>query len=109
MNKNKKLEWYAFMEDFNSNELVYTNVLWSLDINKIKKMKTYNEIKTELKRFLMYRFWSKAEYEVIVRGLCYRPDRDNEFKIDIWYQLEPNLDRITEYVIRELNIKVDEK
>ena len=99
------------MEDFNSNELVYTNVLWSLDINKIKKMKTYNEIKTELKRFLMYRFWSKAEYEVIVCSLHGRPEkypsRYMEQKIDIWYQLEPNLDRITEYVIRELKLNVE--
>lgn len=107
MKKNKKLEWYAFMEDFNSNELVYTNVLWSLDTARIKKMKTYDDIKHSIESHLKYRFWSRAEYEVVVRSLIHRPDRDREFKIDVWYQLKPNLDRITEYVIRELNIKFE--
>ena len=29
---------------------------------------------------------------------------DDFEKIDVWYQLEPNLDRICEYVIRELKL-----
>lgn len=109
MAKNKKLEWFAIMEDFNKNKLQYFNVLLGIgdkEIKNLKKLTTYNDVKQELRSYLMYHYWCKSEYEVIVRSLHHRPDRDNEFKIDIWYQLEPNLDRITEYVIKELNLIV---
>ena len=108
--KNNKLEWYAFREDFNKNELERVNVL-GIDfakelLKRIKqdKISSYNELKELIKRMLMYRYWSKAEHEVLVTSLHHRPDRDNVFKIDVWYQLEKNLDRITEYVMKELQI-----
>lgn len=109
--KNKNLEWYAFREDFNRNELERFNVLgtWFAEdiLKRIKrdKIDSYDKLKNEIRSELMYHYWSKAEHEVIVRGLHYREDRDNEFKIDVWYQLEKNLDRITEYVMKELNIE----
>lgn len=107
----KELKWYAFMHDFNDDKLIYTNVLCVIDekIQKqLKKMTTYEEVKNKIKTELIFRFWCRAEYEVLVTDLHYKPERDNEFKIDVWYQLEPNLDRITEYVIKELKLKVGE-
>ena len=109
--KNKDLKWYAFREEFNSNRLEYTNVLGVsfaeelLKRIKSEKIDNYDKLKDLVSRMLRYRFWSKAEHEVIVRSLIHRPDRDSETKIDIWYQLEPNIDRIIEYIMKELQIE----
>jgi len=112
--KNKDLKWYAFYYDWNGHKLERTNVLgprFTEDILKrIKrdKINTYEDLKEGIKRELMYYYWSKAEYEVLVTDLFPKDYEDfcnNSIKIDIWYQLEPNLDRIVEYVIKELNIE----
>ena len=53
----------------------------------------------------MWRYWCKSEWEVVVGGLFAKTDEERH-KIDVWYQLEPNLDIITDYVIGVLNLKV---
>lgn len=103
----KKLEWYAFMQDFNDNKLVYTNVIREDLIERIKKCNTYDEVKQQVRIELMSHYWSRSEYEVVVSNWI---GKDMEEKIDVWFQLEPNLDRITEYLIRNirtLNAKIN--
>lgn len=110
--RNKNLEWYAFFQDFNSNKLVFTNVLGIEVVEDIlkriksksefRKIDSYDTLKEALRSYLIWRYHGKSEYEVIVSNWS---GRDFETKIDIWYQLEPNLDRITEYVIRELKLE----
>ena len=52
--KNKKLEWYAFREDFNKNELVRFNVLgeWFAEdlLKRIKsdKINSYEELRDRI-------------------------------------------------------------
>ena len=111
MRKNKDLKWFAFREDFNSNTLVYINVLGKSFadelLKRIKKYKIvdYNSLKENIAGMLRYNYWGKAEHEVVVHSLIHRPDKDKEFKIDVWYQLEPNLDRIVEYIMKDLQIE----
>ena len=106
----KQLEWYALRYDFNSNELVNINVLGKAfidDINKrIKqdKISSYMEFKKAVISYLRWRYWGKSEYEMFVSDLW---DKKQE-KIDIYRQLEPNIDRICEYVIKELKLKIGE-
>lgn len=99
----KKLEWYAFYQETNGSKLKYANVLYDRLIERVKKFikknADYDEIKKEIDICLMSRYWSRCEYEVVVSNLI---GEDFEQKIDVYYQLQPNLDRITEYVIREL-------
>lgn len=99
----KKLEWYAFYQESNTNKLKYANVLYDRLIDNVKKLirknADYDEIKKEIDISLMSRYWSRCEYEVVVSNWA---GKDFEQKIDVYYQLQPNLDRITEYVIREL-------
>ena len=52
----------------------------------------------------MYYYWSKAEHETVIGGLSAKEDNDFE-KHDIWWQLEPNLDRICEYIINTMQIE----
>lgn len=108
------LKWYAVMHDFNKNELTYTNVLgerFSEEILKRIKSKKdyfriydYESLKEQVRQYLMYHYWSKSEYEVLVTGLHSKMDENDIHKIDIWYQLEPNLDRICEYIINEMQL-----
>ena len=106
--KKLNLKWYAFesksaMGSREKAGLEITNVLRGeilYDVDKlISENATYDEIKKELRSWLMYYFWSKSEHEVIVSNWV---GYDFEEKIDIWYQLYPNIDRITEYVLINL-------
>lgn len=112
--RNKKLEWYAFRHDWNTKGLVKTNVLgvsFAEDILKrIKrdKITTYEDFKEAVIRELKYHYMSKAEYEVLVTDLFPRDYEDfcnRAIKIDIWYQLEPNIDRIVKYIMEELRLE----
>lgn len=111
--KNVKLEWYAFRYDWNTHKLVFINVLEGMEEEIAKKVKKgekdnwkpvtgYMSFKYWLKSELMYYYWSKAEHEVEIYDLG---DNKHGEKHDIWWQLEPNLDRICEYIINEMELK----
>lgn len=113
--KNVKLEWYAFRYEWNEHKLVFVNVLkgWEEDIyKKVKKgakdnwkpVTDYASFKEWLKGEFMYYYWSKAEHECLIANWCTNPEPTQE-KHDIYWQLEPNLDRICEYIIREMKIE----
>lgn len=104
----KKLEWYAFMHDLNDNKLTRINVLHEFLITRVKKSikngSSYDEIKEEVRIILMSRYRARCEYEYIVSDL-FDKDLEKGIKADVWYQLEPNLDRIVEYLISNLTPK----
>jgi len=113
--KNVKLEWYAFRYDFNNKKLVFTNVLAGMEEEIAKKIRKgskekwkpvtdYDSFKEYIRGDLMYHYWSKSEHEVVIYDLFDTNDERGE-KHDIWWQLEPNLDRICEYIIREMKIE----
>ena len=113
--KNVNLKWCAFIYDGATHTFKYINVLYGMEAkiaNKIKKGKkdnwrpvyNYDTFKEWLKGEFMYHYWSKAECEYVI-GELHRHNEDTLEKHDIWWQLEPNLDRICEYVIREMKIE----
>lgn len=105
--KKVNLKWYAICEDFNHRgNLEHYNVLEGLEEPIAKEIRAGHisnraELKKWLKAELMFNYWSKCEFEIVVGFLF----SDKEHKIDVWYQLEPNLDRIVEYVEREMEIE----
>lgn len=52
----------------------------------------------------MYYYWSRCECEIAVGDLFAKYPDEYE-KIDAFRQIEMNLDRMVEYIIRELDIK----
>ena len=52
----------------------------------------------------MYHYWCKAEHECLIGDFTNNYEKTLE-KHDIYWQLEPNLDRICEYIIREMKIE----
>jgi hypothetical protein len=53
----------------------------------------------------MYRYWCKCEFEVIIGGL-FSKTIDELDKIDVWYQIEPNLDTIVDYLNYKMDLKL---
>lgn len=101
--KNKKLEWNVLRHDFNSNRIVTYNVFGDSFKEELykkyrsKKITNLEELKECIKRHCMYYYWSKCEHEIAMGGLNSNYPEEFE-KIDVWHQLEINLDHIVQYV-----------
>ncbi len=99
MRKKKELVWNAFYFDFSTGKLETFNVIRDDMIEDVKKAKKKGkDIKEAVKSNLMWHYWSKCEWEYTIQDLWGK----KEYKKDVWFQLEMNLDRITEYIEREL-------
>lgn len=107
--KRSNLEWYALRYDFNSKKIVNFNVMTGIAELIGKKVRSgiiHNKetLREFLKREFMHEYWSRREYEILMGDLDAVVFTDAE-KVDVWRQLEMNLDQIVEYV----NIKCDLK
>lgn len=107
--KNVKLEWNVLLWDNNQNKVRNYNIFYHGFIERLhkeivrkKSIKTYADLKEYIKRWAMYNYWCKCEFEIFI-GDFLTKEEDFE-KIDAYRQIEMNLDRITEYVINELKI-----
>lgn len=70
--------------------------------NKAKKNdrpKTFEEFKVFIEKESMYRWWSRCEYEIIIKEW---PSRDKESKWDIHQQVMMNIDVITEIIMNSI-------
>ena len=130
MKKTKeKPNFYAFYKDFNDGKIKPIEVLEGVfdeiftEKGAISKKhfctydkKTYKSVlittKEHLKEFvvrnLMYRFWSKCEWEMVVVD-C--PNRDavedsRPHKVDVYSQLEPNMNLIVDLVWNYVEPKI---
>jgi DNA-directed RNA polymerase specialized sigma subunit len=67
----KDLRWVVYCSDINRNEIKTFNIFnhsrFREDVEKyLKKYKDKEEFAEHLKRSLMYHFWSKCEWEVVI-------------------------------------------
>lgn len=63
---------------------------------------TYEEFKEFVRSEGMYQFWGRCEYEII---LVDWPCQKQEKKIDVWEQINMNLDLVTKIVMDKINEK----
>ena len=96
------LEWNVIKYNINDKKLVKFNIFnhyrFYEDVKKLlKQYKNKNEFAEELKKDLMYYFWSKAEY-----GLLSKDPNETE-KIDIYDQIILNYDRFVNYILDNKN------
>ena len=63
-----------------------------------KPAKTFKEFRQFVISEGHYQFWGRCEYEIILSDW---PCQKTEKKIDIWEQIEMNLDLVTEIVMEE--------
>lgn len=103
-----KLEWNVLIHDFNKDKIEKYNIFRADLFEDIKKAKckTFVELRETIDKWAKYHYWSRAEFEIAVGGLFSKYPEKFE-KIDIYRQIEMNLDRITEYVGKNLRILED--
>lgn len=96
------LVWNVYRYDVNKNEIVTYNVFSNYGfvkscvevINKYKN--NIATIKAVIKHTLMYYYWSKCEWEVLVSPLFSREGRER--KIDVYSQIMLNWDKFFDYL-----------
>lgn len=97
------LEWNVYVGDFNARKIREHNVFdhWRfLEDCRDNAKKNKNDRATfvyQLKNDLMYYYWSKSEWEIVVTSW---PPRDNygDIKIDVYDQVVMNWDKFADYV-----------
>lgn len=96
------IKWNVLYENFNKKKIesynIFQNTAFTKDCLKACKKYTNDREKflEEVKRSLMYYFWAKCEWEIIVTGW---PQREGvEAKIDVYDQVRMNWDRFADYI-----------
>lgn len=107
--KNKKLIWNTLNYSWNEKKIINFNIFYQDYIDDLYKKYKKGEIKTkkDLKEYtLTYcrTYWGRVEYEIMV-GDVGAKENDYE-KIDVFRQVEMNIDRIVDYVNTELEINL---
>lgn len=97
------LVWNVYTGGFNSKEIVVRNVFdhhgfWE-DLVKAKRKfgNDRDAFAEEVRRSLMYYYWSKCEWEVIIDHWPHYEDF-HEAKIDVYDQVRMNWDIFIDYV-----------
>lgn len=96
------LEWNVYKEDFNNKKIEIFNVFnhhyFMEDLVKIKrKCKEKEEFAKAVKSSLMYYYWSKCEWEIILQSWPQR-ENFNAKKIDVYDQVMLNWDKFIDYL-----------
>lgn len=95
------IEWYVYYHDSNAQKIIKWNVFnhgsFKNEVDKLLKEKvTKEEFIDKLERQLMYYFWSKCQYEIIL--ISPWTGRADDIKIDIYDQIMMNFNRFVDYV-----------
>lgn len=98
------LEWNVYVSDFNNKKIVEHNVFdhWGVMADLRKAARKYRDkeraaFEEEMKNSLMYWYWSKCEWEII---LDHWPTKGEEYqeKIDVFDQIKLNWANFCDYV-----------
>ena len=95
------MEWYAYYHDSNAKKIRPLNVFdhggFRRDFQKLLKKKYIDRdaFSKELRSSMMYYFWSKCEYEVIIKEWVGVPA---QLHVDIFQQVEMNWSHFVDYL-----------
>lgn len=93
------IEWYVYYHDSNAQKIIKWNIFnhgsFKKEVDVLLKEKIdKDDFSEKLKRKVMYYFWSKCEYEIILSLWTGRAD---DIKIDVYDQIMMNFDRFVDY------------
>lgn len=96
------LEWNVVIYDINQNKMKVYNVFnhggFRDDVAKyVKQRKSKEEFSDLVNRALMYYFWNKCEWEILIKPWC-GSRNDKEEKVDVYWQVMNNWDHFINYV-----------
>ena len=95
--------WNVYYYNLNKRKIEIHNVFnhWRFIENSAKHIKKFKEdkegLKEQIHKELMYYYWSKYEWEIIVTPYTSRPKKEEEIKIDVYEQVMLNWDQFFEY------------
>ena len=94
------MEWNVYYHDINAQKIIQWNIFKHGSFYKevddlLKSELDKEEFIERLRKSLMYYFWSKCEYEILVSPWV---GRAGDIKIDIYDQIMMNFDRFVDYV-----------
>ena len=99
------MKWNVFYYNINKKKIETFNIFEHSSFNKYiqqaKKLKTKEEFSEQLKSELLYYFWSKAEWEVIITPWVGGDREKCAVKIDVYEQVMSNWDVFVDYVWSE--------
>lgn len=105
MKKIKKITpFYVIKEDVNTKKFIKYDVMPYLSAcyNETKeglRPITFDEFKQFVKDKSMYMYWSRCEHEIVCSSII---DENVKKKIDIYWQIQMNIDLITEIFIKNV-------
>lgn len=108
----KELVWNVFIEDWNGKKIEVYNVFehgsfWNALINVKKKFKEFDEFAQEVRRDLMYYFWSKSEWEIILTS--WPPYVDSDEIDRLVKERQEHIDNYGKFFINNARLVVGEK
>ena len=95
------MEWYVFKYNCGLKTIAPYNIFnhwrFSNDVQEALNLNSRDKFEAELNNIVLYYFWCKAEYEIIISPWC-RTKNDNDIKIDIYSQIKLNWKIFVDYV-----------
>lgn len=104
--KNLDLKWCVLVYDSNSKQIKPYNIIRQDLIDDIvkkyrkKELKNIEELRECVRSWAFYHYSSRCEYEIMAGDLFQKYAN----KIDCYTQILMNLDRLTEYISREMRL-----
>lgn len=98
------MKYNVLIQDFNSRKFVPYDIfpyLYRQYNEREQKPLTLQEYKNFILSEARYQWWARCEYEIIVSGW---PNITNSKKIDVYDQIELNIDAITTLFIEYVDI-----
>ncbi len=97
------LKWNVYYENVNSRKILPFNVFdhhfFLLGCAKIARRCTdKEEFGIEIKGELMYYYWSKCEWEILLTSWTRPEDTKSQVKIDAYHQIVLNYDHFIDYL-----------
>ena len=96
------LEWNVYYEEINSRKILTFNIFehyaFLKGCAKAAEQPTILQFATEVKHELMYYFWSKCEWEILLTSWTAPEDRQSWCKIDVYNQVMLNFEPFINYL-----------
>lgn len=105
------LEWYVYYENFNAKKIVKWNIFnhykFKEEVEKLLNRNLSREdFSGKLKDCLLYYFWAKSEYEILISPWL---GDAKDIKVDIFDQVMINFERFVDYVWHFSEVENGEK
>lgn len=95
------ITWNVYYYNINQNKVETKNIFshsgFQRDLEKIRKIEDKQEFAEQLRRSLMYWYWSKAEWEVVVMPWGSSTDIGS-IQIDVYDQVKMNWEHFVNYI-----------